>query len=130
MTDVLQKVPFFSLQPILTHNTLNTHNIKENYVQNRVTIQGRMHFRQISSVVKISTNLISQAVCQPNSNIFRDPLPVWGNPNLIFNHCPWCIFLGLAPIIHTACRFLKMTLCVMIFSEFLSRIFILFFKLF
>ena len=30
-------------------------------------------------------------VCQPISKILGDPLPVWGNPNLIFNQCPWCI---------------------------------------
>ena len=23
--------------------------------------------------------------------IFGDPLPVWGNPNLIINQCSWCI---------------------------------------
>ena len=44
-----------------------------------------------SYVVKLSKKLILQGVCQPISKIFGDPLPVWGNPNLIFNQCPWCI---------------------------------------
>ena len=35
--------------------------------------------------------LIFQGVCQPISKIFCDPLPVWGNPNLIINQCSWCI---------------------------------------
>jgi hypothetical protein len=35
--------------------------------------------------------LCISGVCQPISKIFGDPLPVWGNPNLILNQCPWCI---------------------------------------
>ena len=35
--------------------------------------------------------LCISGVCQPISKIFGDPLPVWGNPNLSFYECPWCI---------------------------------------
>ena len=44
-----------------------------------------------SYIVELSSKLIFQGVCQPILKIFGDPLPVWGNPNLNFNHCPWCI---------------------------------------
>ena len=40
---------------------------------------------------KRTEDRIFQGVCQPISKIVGDPLPVWGNPNLIINQCSWCI---------------------------------------
>ena len=41
--------------------------------------------------IRKEKNLCFSGVCQPNQNFFRDYLPVWGNSNLIFSQCPWCI---------------------------------------
>ena len=49
-----------------------------------------MTFKCIQTIEKELILRIS-GVCQPISKIFGDPLPVWGNPNLIINKCSWCI---------------------------------------
>ena len=49
------------------------------------------------NVIKLSYKLICQGVCQPISKKDGNPLPVWINPNLIFNQCPWCISSRVDP---------------------------------
>ena len=41
--------------------------------------------------IRKEKNLCFSGVCQPNQKLFIDYLPVWGNSNLIFSQCPWCI---------------------------------------
>ena len=40
--------------------------------------------------IRKEKNLCFSGVCQPNQKLFID-LPVWGNSNLIFSQCLWCI---------------------------------------
>ena len=41
--------------------------------------------------IRKEKNLCFSGVCQPNQKKIIDYLPVWGNSNLIFSQCPWCI---------------------------------------
>ena len=41
--------------------------------------------------IRKEKTLCFSGVCQPNQKLFIDYLPVWGNSNLIFSQCPWCI---------------------------------------
>ena len=41
--------------------------------------------------IRKEKNLCFSGVCQPNQKLFIDYLPVWGNSNLTFSQCLWCI---------------------------------------
>ena len=41
--------------------------------------------------IRKEKTLCFSGVCQPNQKLFIDYLPVWGNSNLIFSQCLWCI---------------------------------------
>ena len=53
--------------------------------------------------IRKEKNLCFSGVCQPNQNLFRDYLPVWGNSNLIFSQCPWCISSYGCSLLWTQC---------------------------
>ena len=41
--------------------------------------------------IRKEKTLCFSGVCQPNQKLFIDYLPVWGNSNLTFSQCRWCI---------------------------------------
>ena len=58
--------------------------------------------------IRKEKNLCFSGVCQPNQKLFIDYLPVWGNSNLIFSQCPWCISSYGCCLLWTQCgRYLR-----------------------
>ena len=61
--------------------------------------------------IRKEKNLCFSGVCQPNQKIFIDYLPVWGNSNLIFSQCPWCISSYGCCLLWTQCYSHSHPLC-------------------
>ena len=72
--------------------------------------------------IRKEKNLCFSGVCQPNQKLFIDYLPVWGNSNLIFSQCPWCISSYGCWLLWALCLYFIKTYHKLFFAFWLQKV--------